>query len=155
MGYRLFIFEPDGRMRHIPQRIANGLPIGDPPLPEYAGSRLRYVFVSLTTENRRPVAIRRIDCGYFSFDARGNPQEGLAQGAIEATETWDGVKKEKAETGQVVSVTARIARKDWEHEHRWTPTTAEVDQIRAAILPKKVPEHTPRPTNRRGPNSQR
>jgi hypothetical protein len=137
MGYRLFIFEQDGLMRRIPQRIANGLHLGRPPLPVYAGSKLRYAFVFLATEKRRPVKITRIDAGYFSFDKAGNPQEGLARGAIGAVGTWDGVEEERAQTGQVVSVTARIARKNWEREHRWTPTRAEVNRICDAIWPKK------------------
>jgi hypothetical protein len=150
MGYRLFIFEADGTLRHIPQRIANGLPVGDPPLPEYAGSKLRYALVFLAIDNRRPSAITRIDAGYFSFDEGGNPQRELARGGMDAWTTGDDVKEEKAQTGQVVSVAARIARKKWEQEHRWTPTRAEVNAMCDAIWPKKASGHRPKPSNRRG-----
>jgi hypothetical protein len=147
MGYRLFIFEASGTMRHIPQRIAYGLPQGDPPLPEYAGSRLRYAHVVLTTDNRRPMEIMRIDAGYFSFDKCGNPQRELARGGMGALTTASNVKEEKAQTGQVVSVAARIARKKWEQEHRWTPTRAEVNAICDVIWPKKASGHRPKPGN--------
>jgi hypothetical protein len=147
MGYRLFIFEADGTMRHIPQRIANGLLLGNPPLPVYAGSKLRYAFVFLATDKRRPVKITRIDAGYLSFDKAGNPQEGLARGAIGALDTFDGVEEEKAQTGQVVSIQARIARKNWEQEHRWTPTPAEVNRICDAIWPENTAKHRPKPRN--------
>ena len=137
MGYRLFLFEAEGTMRRIPQRIANGLYVGRSPLPEYAGKRLPYALVWLATDNRRPVAIRHIETGFFSFNEHGNPQEELAQGAMEALESYEDSKREKEQSGQVVSITARLARQQWERDHRWTPSPAEIDRIRTTIWPKK------------------
>jgi hypothetical protein len=138
VGHWMFIFEEDGAMRHIPQRISIGLAIGSQKLPEYAGRRLRYANVIVSTENRRPAAIERIEGSYFSFDKRGGVQEGLARGAMGAMTTFEDALQEKAATGPVTSIAARIARKKWEREHRWTPSRADIDRICAVIWPKRA-----------------
>jgi hypothetical protein len=38
---------------------------------------------------------QKIDGGYFSFDKRNNPQQKLAQGAMEALDTWTVLREKK------------------------------------------------------------
>jgi len=136
MGFRLFIFESDGVMRHIPQRIANYLPTGSKTLPEYASQRLRYAAVFLATQGRKPIEITRIESGYFSFDDRGNPRSDLARDAIRLWDVSDRVRTEEAQKGPVTSVVARLERKALDRETRWTPNDSEIRMIRAAVWPK-------------------
>ena len=39
--------------------------------PEYKNSRIRYAMAVVELQNRKPVSIARIDCGYLVFDAEG------------------------------------------------------------------------------------
>jgi hypothetical protein len=147
MSFRLFIFERDGTMRRIPQRIANDLPSGQQRLPEYAGQSIRYALVWLRVENRRPIGITCIEAGYYRLDGTGKAQAALAEAAMSAWETHDGEKAERIKNGNVIGISARLARKKWERDNRWAPTEDEISKIKSAIWSKGIPQGNPDPPN--------
>ncbi len=137
IGRQIFLFEQDGTMRRIPQRLSKRLRSGEERLPEYAGQTLRFAFVALELENRRPVRI--IDQWYPQdhFDEQGGIRDSIVEDLRYAAEALDVPppsvdRAEKAGTNQVVSIVGRL--KDRKRAaHRWEPTPAEVTRIVNAI----------------------
>ncbi len=136
-GYRYFAFMDDGSIRRVPVRWVDNLCRGIDVMPEFSEKRIKVASVILKLERRRPLEILKIDGEIWEFDERGSPQPSLADGAIEASATYNRVKEEKADTGRVVSVSGRIARKRWTEKYRWELTRTEVNRIIELIWPKK------------------
>ena len=134
-GYREFLFEPDGTMRHLSQRVSTGLVFGEDFLPQYAGHLLRHAMVILETENGRPARISRISASIWHFDYRGSVRDSFVEGAFTARVTYEAlIDAEKK--GDAALTSAAEARKAFEQRHRWEPSPLEINQIIHAIWPK-------------------
>src|SRR5215470_17396576 len=74
LGIRVFFVGNDNTLKQISLRRLDKLMRNDDDanlLFEYAGQRVRYALVVLELENRKPTAIRRIDCSILKFDPEG------------------------------------------------------------------------------------
>jgi hypothetical protein len=84
-GRRYFLFEADGTLKRVCQRVADGLSRGFDSMPQYAGQSLRGVSVFVELENRKPVQIEKIVGEIWHFDDRGSPQGAWAEIAMGGT----------------------------------------------------------------------
>ena len=133
-GFRHFLFEADGTMRPLSQRVADGLSAGSDYLPQYAGFTLRHAFVILEVENKKPVRIFKIDASKWSFDFTGSMRDFMfkAMFAAQATSlrpTWP-------DTVETPTDEALAARAEFEEKYRWEPGPLEINKIVHAIWPK-------------------
>jgi len=143
IGLRYFLFEEDGKLRHVAQRIVEGLAHGEDRLPQYAGQSLRAFDVLLETENGKPVEIIKLTGDIWHFDEKGRTRQDWVDSAIRASETHEALRQASI-TGPVVDITGRIERRRWEEHNRWEPTSADINRIIHIIWP----ETAGRPVNR-------
>jgi predicted RNase H-like HicB family nuclease len=137
IGIRHFLFEPDGTLKHLPIRVANGLMRGNDTLPEYTNQRIRGLRVVLDVEDRKPVAITSFEADIWRFDESGSVQQNFVNAAFAARQTFDDMRRELHQSpGAIVSVRARMARRQWERENRWKPTDTDMARVVDAIWPE-------------------
>ena len=144
-GIRYFLFEADGTLRHLPIRVADGLVQGGDTLPEYANQRIRGLRVVLDVENRKPIRMVDYDADIWRFDESGSVRQNFVNAAFAARETFDDMRIElRQRPGAVVSVRARIARRQWERENRWNPTDGDLSRVVDAIWPELAGDNASR-----------
>jgi hypothetical protein len=134
-GFRHFLFEADGTMRPLSQRVADGLVAGTDYLPQYAGFTLRHAFVTLEVEGKKPIRIIRLEGSNWRFDYAGSMRDFLVEGARAAQSSFIPMD-DWEKRGREPSADAIEARKAFEEKHRWTPGTLEINKIIHAIWPK-------------------
>ena len=71
VGTRIFLDNDDDSLKRIPLAKLERLRKGEEYLPEYAGKRMRYAFVVMDMQNRKPIGIYIIQYSYLSFDSKG------------------------------------------------------------------------------------
>src|SRR5438132_12074541 len=140
IGMRVFFVESDDRLKRISLRRFEGLMdhrVGMEPLPEYAGQRLRYAFVILETENRKPVAITHIDCAILKFDETGrvDSDDWNRQGHL-AVEVLPFPLPENRR-GPVIDARRRFSKKLYAQLYRWQPSSQITKAIENAIFGQK------------------
>ena len=84
-GCRIFLFDDDGQVHRIAQRVFDGLRSGTDRMPQYADTSKRIAFVWLDLDGRKPNAVKRIDASYLHFDCDGEidqkkSMEGMLEG---------------------------------------------------------------------------
>ncbi len=137
IGFRIFLFEQDGTMRRISQRLYDELCDGETTMPEYAGQTLRFAVAETDNENRRPVRIGYLGCPRYRFDEQGSIEASVDEWLRDITEVFDRRPKRrgkarKACADQVVSIVDRLEEKR-RASLKWEPTPAEVTRIVNAI----------------------
>lgn len=144
-GLRIFLFEEDGTMRHVPIRVMDGLSLGYDRLPQYAGKRLRSATVVLDVDERIPIDVKYVYGQIFHFDGDGGLQRSLAASAMTALETSNtdiqasALGLESSTRGAtVIDVSRKLKRARWERENRWEPTSAEITRMVHAIWPEQA-----------------
>lgn len=135
-GRRYFAFMDDGSIRRLPLRLVDHLCRGIDVMPEFAGQRIKIASVTLELEGRRPARILEVVGQIWQFDERGSPQPSGARSAFEARLTAERVTEEEKSTGKVISVSGRIARRQWEEKFFWEPKPEDVNRIVELIWPK-------------------
>jgi hypothetical protein len=134
-GRRHFLFEPDGTMRHLPQRVVNGLIFDLDFLPQYAGFELRHACVILELEGGKPISVIKVEADIWRFDYRGSMRDFMLEGIAKAqssfirTDGWEG-------RGREPSPDAIEARKAYQAKYRWEPGSPEINRMIHAIWPK-------------------
>lgn len=137
IGFRMFLFEQDGTMRRISQRLYDELCDGATTMPEYAGQTLRFAVAETDNVNRRPVRIGYLGCPRYRFDERGSIETSVDEGLRDITEVFDRRPKRRGKAriacaDRVVSIADRLEEKR-RAAYRWEPTPAEVTRIVNAI----------------------
>ncbi|HXG65702.1 MAG TPA: hypothetical protein VNO70_11390 [Blastocatellia bacterium] len=142
LGIRVFLIDGDNRLRRISLKRFHGLidrRDDVKPLPEYAGQRVRYALTILEVENRKPIAIKGIDCYILKFDDTGlvdkddwNKQKCFAVSML------DSFFPERVQ-GPVIDARKRFLQKQYEHEYRWQPSSEVEKAIIKEIFGKKEP----------------
>jgi hypothetical protein len=135
-GFRHFLFEADGTMRQLSQRVADGVVSGSDYLPQYAGFTLRHASVILEVEDKKPVRISDIQASKWRFDYTGSMRDFMFEAIFAAQAaalrpTWPGRK-----SATPPSPKALAARAEFEEKYRWTPSPLEINQMIHAIWPK-------------------
>ena len=131
MGIRVkvFVVEENG-VRRIPyirlQRLESG--DVDERLPEYAGTRIRLVCVTVHTENRNPIDIIELDCRLVTvtkhgmFDQRERRTRMLTAMNALAFDLED-------LPVNVLDASAVFAQKKYRNKYTWIPTREEANKI--------------------------
>jgi hypothetical protein len=135
-GFRVLLIDHNGILRRMSMRRYERLinPDSAERLLEYAGKKLRFVYVVLDLLRRKPVAIKHIDYFMLSFDATGR---------VDCSE-WD---REAALIGEMVSIPLlepphetvidarrHFAKKRYFQEFKWTPSQEVETAIMTAIF---------------------
>jgi hypothetical protein len=144
-GLRIFLFEEDGTLRHVPHRVMDGLVRGEDRLPQYANRQLRAATVLIYLVDGKPQRVASVSGSIFHFDNEGGLQRSLAASAMMALQTFDAVREATGPTATVVSLSPKLKRAQWERENRWQPTSADITRIVYAIWPEQAGRPVERP----------
>ena len=134
---RFYIFEEDGTLRHLPQRVLEGLIHGQDALPQYAGTRQRLAEVIVENEDGTAKRILRVDGSYLHLGPDGHFDEEKRGAALTLLELA-GCDQKPDTGGTVVNLAPKLKRQKWEREHRWQPSVADMDRLATAILREPV-----------------
>ena len=98
-------------------------------LPQYAGGRVRYVLVSVDVVDRKPVEIVHVQYSTLAFDSKGRLDQVDRKRKAELTmDLLPALSREDSE--QVIDARHRFAKKRYDSEYRWKPSS----DIEAAIV---------------------
>ena len=130
VGTRIFLVNDDDSLKRFPLAKLERLRKGEEYLPEYAGKRMRYAFVVMEMQNRKPIGIYIIQYSYLSFDSKGRID--AAEGEKEAMLAVNMVPPlpSDQEKGGVIMAQHKFAKKRYDELYRWKPTP----EIEAAIV---------------------
>lgn len=135
IGIRHYIFPDGGPTVRLSDRVVSGLIHGADALPLFANSRQKLLTAFLDLENSKPVRIYKTEGSIWSFDDEGDITEGMRETLGLALASVDFGTGEDADT-KVVSIDRKLKRKRLFDEHRWEPTSHELDVIARDIWPK-------------------
>jgi hypothetical protein len=140
IGLRIFFVLNDGdRLQRISLKQFDSL-WGDSkePLPQYAGESVRYALVVLEVQDRKPYAIKSIDCGILKFDSKGqidvNEWHRQAKLAIEMMPSLI----PEPRSSPVINARSQFSKKRFEHEFQWQPSLEIRKAIEEAILGSEI-----------------
>ena len=145
MGTRYFLFEDDGTMLHLPQRVLEGLIHDADRLPQYAGRKIRSLALTLELHNKKPIRVTNQSASIWHFDSEGSLQQSLVNNAFALMNLSERERREPAQTGPVVDISTKLDRKRFEQENRWEPTQHEITQAVNAIWPENAGGSAERP----------
>lgn len=127
-GTRFFLFEDDGTMRRVSQKLNRALSERRETLPEYANQTLRYISVQLRTDQHgNPLKIDRFSARLAHFDDTG---ELFIDYSDVVNRPSPSEKQSRYESfgGTVVDLGNKFRRMK-EARERWEPTPKEMTQI--------------------------
>jgi hypothetical protein len=136
LGLRIFLVNDDDSLQRLPLVRYERLWRRDPEerLPQYAGKRTRYAEVLVEFDERKPVAIWRIQYFFLTFDSQGRldpaEQERESKLAIEGLPNYS---TEEQPSG-LIDARHRFARKRYKDAYRWTPKREIEEAIVDAIF---------------------
>jgi hypothetical protein len=140
IALRIFFVLTDGdRLQRISLKRFEGL-WGDRKecFPEYAGQSMRYALVILETQNRKPNAIKRVDCGIVKFSSNGQIDEAewhrQARLAIEMLPSLIA----ESRSSSLIDARSYFSKKRFVHEFQWEPSLEILKAIEEKILGGKV-----------------
>ncbi len=133
LGLRIFIVNDDASLERLSLARYERLLRGDPreSLPQYAGKRIRYALVVLEVEQRKPVAINRIQYNFIFFDSEGRIDASEREKAARlALEMLPPLPPMEPKPEQVIAARHKFAKRRYDNHYKWTPTP----EIEAAIV---------------------
>jgi len=156
IGSRHFIFEDDGTLKRLSQRVHDGVHFRNDRLPQYAGAKVRMVSVYMPLDDGKPMFIQHIDAEIWHFDETGARLDAYGPGYPHPLD-WlsEQDRKDAADKPAVVDVTDQIARRRWEEKYRWTPTAADITRVVNVIWPKQAGRPVPTPPQVTGTEKRR
>lgn len=131
-GIRVFFVNEDDTLRRIPFAQYERLLGGDPDVyfQEYAGKRVRYVFIILKLINRKPVEIISIQYSIFSFDPNGRIDVGDLEKEMELGFQMLIPSDSGPVFSNVIHAEDRFALKSFHDRYTWEPNS----KIKKAIV---------------------
>lgn len=139
LGFRVFFLDQNEVLVRIPLKRFEGFYLRSDKrerFPNYAGQRIRYALVTLELKQRKPIAIKRIDCWVIKLNNKGELDEReWLRGATLGVNMASGLQANTS-TGPVIDATSRFAKKRYEHEFRWIPSPEIIDSIDEAVFGK-------------------
>ncbi len=135
-GFRVFLLDDNGALCRIPMARYERLTAPDSTerLPEYAGKKLRFVYVVLDLLHRISVAIKHIDYVMLSFDATGrvDRNDWDRAAALVGEMIYIPILEPQHET--VIDARRHFAKKRYFQEFKWTPSQEVETAIMTAIF---------------------
>lgn len=136
---RIFFINDDDTIEQFPLARFERLRRGDPEerLKQYAGKRVRYALVVLEVENRRPVEIIMVQHSYLPFDSEGRIDAGeMEKAAGLAVDIVPPLRSDQHHRG-VIDAKHKFAKKRYDEQYKWTPSTEITMGIVKAIFGKE------------------
>ncbi|MCB9754840.1 MAG: hypothetical protein H6713_33305 [Myxococcales bacterium] len=106
----------------------------------FAGRRVRFATAFVELDQRQPVSIQHISFDLVQFDGEGRLDRDSQDRAL--TLAINLLNRDDSRGG-VIDASARFARRELDHNHRWSPSET---QLRALVAAAMAP---PRPRSRR------
>ena len=131
---RCYLFEDGGAIKRIPRRVLEGLVFGKDAMPEYASSVQRIATAIIENETGKPIKIVDAWGEFFTFNEEGKIDEALRQSAAEAMNL---LPTRGGGSGNVVSLSPSLKRRQFRKKHRWDLTREHLDWIAADIWPSE------------------
>jgi hypothetical protein len=129
---RVFLLDDDDRLHQISRACYERLIRGEPEerLAKFAGQRIRCAVVVVETTERKPIAVNRIVYSFLTLDGTGRLD--ILERERETQLAMDSIPPlhSQIDSPQVIDARHFFARKRYEREFRWRPTT----EIESAIL---------------------
>lgn len=131
MAFALYVFRfaPGGDLVRVPLSRWDRIEREGEPCRECAGETVRFAYVCVELDRRRPIAVRRIEGIVRRFDEHGALVLPRLPAANEALQT---VRRH----GNVVDISGVLQQRRYWESYRWLPTAHDVQRLVAAI------EHT-------------
>jgi hypothetical protein len=127
---RYYIFEENGTIARVPQRIANAMTFGNDAIPEYAGSRQKVASIILENQDGKPIRILNAEGSYWEFDEEGKIDESLRKAVAQLMSFAFDFKDKNS---KVVSLSPKLKKREFDSQHRWTLTKDDLDRVAADI----------------------
>jgi len=137
-GIRIFLVNEDETLRRIPVAKYDRLLGGDTDVyfQEYAGKRVRYVFIILKFIKRMPVEIISIQYSILSFDPNGRIDFGDLEKEMELGFQMLSPSCSDPVFPNVIHAEDRFALKRFYDRYTWEPNSKIEKAIANAIFPK-------------------
>ena len=138
IGSRIFLVNDDDSVQRLSMAKFERLHRRDPEerLPEYAGKRVRYVFVILEIENRKPIDIILVQHSYLPLDSEGRIDTvEMEKAASLAVDIVPPLLSEQR-SGRTINARYKFARKRYYDQYKWTPSREIQEAIVKAIFSK-------------------
>ena len=132
LSIRIFIVDEDDSLHRLALTRYERLLRDDPDesIKKYAGMRVRYALIVVDLVNRKPVEVVHAQFSWLSFDSEGRlDRSGKEREARLAMESIPSLLGEE-DSERLVDARHRFAKKRYDSEYRWKPTS----EIEAAIL---------------------
>ncbi|WP_426229349.1 hypothetical protein [Pararhizobium sp. DWP3-4] len=133
MSLRHYLFPEQEPPLRLSQRLVEGLVAGTDAMPQYAGTRQKILTARLQLDEGKPLEILDTSGSTWTFDGTGGIREGLHSSFAEVMSSL-GVSESSNQT--VVDLRPRISKKKIDTEHRWQPSTADIERVIKDIWPK-------------------
>jgi hypothetical protein len=131
---RCYLFEDGGVVKRIPRRLLEGLIFGKDAIPEYANSVQRIATAIIENETGKPIKIVDARGGFFTFDEEGRIDEALRKSTAEA---MDLLPTPNIGSGNVVSLSPTLKRRQFREKNRWHLAKEHLDWIAADVWPRE------------------
>ena len=137
-GDPILLFDPDGHLMRIPEKLMTELAFGQNTLPQYAGRKIRVAEVYVDHEARKPKAITRAIGIVWHLDEKGSIKADVLDSVRDAMRTLgEATAPPESRAGKVVSIAGKIERKRFDEKHRWELDKDDLDRISATIWPPR------------------
>jgi hypothetical protein len=145
MGLRLFVFEPDGKLRCVSKQSFNRLVSRQGAIPQFSGQRLRDVEVTVECDGKRAVRILKMHFGYWVLDSTGMFDDSDRLDLERASLSLR-TERIHPQSSNLVSLSKIRKSKQTIAASKWTPSEQQVAQIVGAIWPERRAPGTRKPT---------
>ena len=143
LGGRIFVFDDDDNLRRVSVKKFTQLflrPKSSEPFPEFANQRVRYAFVMIEFENKKPIEIFYVQYSIVKFDEKGkldiDERDRADQLSFDATSSY----KPKISSSSVIDAKKLFSHKRYQNEFRWQPSPEIEEAIIKAVFVEKKPK---------------
>ena len=123
-GFRIFLVDENDKIIRIHATRFDRIRNRDPKesLPQYKNTRIRYAMVILELENRKPIAVVRIDYGYLAFDLEGRVDQKFLDSEGKVAMSMLSFGSFNEDPSGVVYAGHKFAKKRFKNEFTWLPS---------------------------------
>lgn len=131
---RHYLFPEGSSPLRLSKRLVEGMVRGRDALPDFAGTRQRFLMVILDSENGQPTRIAHTQASIWTFDDEGKVDDALRDAAGQYMAAAHG-SAEPEDT--VVDLRPRLTKRKLDAHLRWEPSKSDIEIIIADIWPRK------------------
>ena len=135
--FRVFFVDKNDHLHKVPLNRFERLLLhkdSSERFPEFAGECVRYAFVTIEVEDRRPVAINRADYSILKLNGKGKLDTAEWTRKLRLVMNMMTLPASKTKNTPVIDASEQFAKKRYDHEFRWQPSLEIEDAIERAIF---------------------